>query len=235
MRTEPHPCYILHLRPYRETSLLAELLSSEHGRVSVVARGARRNGNRQRHLFRPLLRVHAGWHARGELGTLTAIEAAGRPESWPGEALIAALYLNELLVRLLHRHESHPELFTAYEQALAGLCERGTREAALRIFEKRLLQALGYGLVLDREADGGARIEDEREYYYVVESGPRTEPGAGCRVSGATLNALHSESLRDATQLQQAKRLLRSIIGPHLGTRPLASRDLYRRYLQTVS
>jgi len=234
VKTAAHPCYILHQRPYRETSLILEVFSRDHGRLGLVARGARRNSGRQRSLFQLLRRLDIAWLLRGELGTLTQIESSAAPVVLPGEAVIAAFYLNELLMRLLHRHEPHPVLFDAYEQALGGLQRRGEREATLRIFEKRLLETLGYGLVLDHEVTTGGVLEEKAEYFYLVERGPCSEPGAGreyTKVSGGTLSALQREDLADPAQLAEAKRLLRMILAGHLGTRPLASRDLYRRYL----
>jgi DNA repair protein RecO (recombination protein O) len=233
VKTNAHPCYILHHRPYRETSLILEVFSREHGRVSLVARGARRAANRQRPLFQTLRRLNIGWSTRGEMGTLTQIDAGDPPPGLAGESVITAFYLNELLMRLLHRHEPHPLLFDAYEQALDGLQRRGAREATLRIFEKRLLEALGYGLILDREIGGGAAVREDGEYYYVMEHGPGAEPRPGIectRVSGATLVALYRERLSGEAQLAEAKRLLRMALAGHLGARPLASRDLYRKY-----
>ena len=236
VKASAHPCYILHHRPYRETSLILDVFSREHGRVSLVARGARRASNRQRPLFQLLQRLDVSWTMRGEMGTLTQVDASSAPVALAGESVIAAFYMNELLVRLLHRHEPHPPLFDAYEHALAGLQARAGHEATLRIFEKRLLQALGYGLILDREVVNGAPIEAARHYFYLPEQGPGPEPGAGtecAKISGATLVALHRECLEGPAQLKEAKLLLRMILSGHLGARPLASRNLYRKYLGT--
>lgn len=233
MKTNAHACYILHHRPYRETSLILEVFSREHGRVSLVARGARRAVNRQRPLFQTLRRLNIGWSMRGEMGTLVQIDAGDPSPGLAGEGVITAFYLNELLMRLLHRHEPLPRLFDAYEQALDGLQRRSAREATLRIFEKRLLEALGYGLILDREFTGGTPVREDGEYYYVMEQGPGPEPGPGIdctKVSGSTLVALHREHFSGETQLAEAKRLLRMVLAGHLGARPLASRDLFRKY-----
>lgn len=233
MRVALHPCYLIHLRPYRETSLLAEVFSRDYGRVSLVAKGARRS--RQRSLYQPLRKVNIAWVARGELGTLTQIEPAGTGPGVNGRGLIAALYINELVMRLLHRHESHPELFDTYETALTGLCHAGSDEAILRIFEKRLLISLGYGIILDHDVDDGAAIEGSRQYYYHAQRGPSagTDPASlALPVSGATLHALAREEFTQAAQLTEAKRLMRFVLSEHLGQRPLASREIYRRYLQ---
>jgi DNA repair protein RecO (recombination protein O) len=235
MKVTAQPSYILHQRPYRETSLILEIFAREHGRVCLVARGARRSANRQRPLLQLLRRLDLGWTMRAEMGTLTQVESSLPPPLLSGESVIAAFYLNELLMRLLHRHEPHPSLFDAYELALDELQQRAAQEATLRIFEKRLLQALGYGLVLDREIVNGGTVEEGCDYFYLVEQGPSLEPRSGIRstrISGATLRALGRERLEGSAQLAEAKRLLRMVLADHLGSRALASRDLYRKYLR---
>jgi DNA repair protein RecO (recombination protein O) len=234
MKVEQQPCYILHLRPYRESSLLVELLSREHGRLGVVARGARRGTNRSRGSYQLFQRLSVSWSMRTELGTLTQIESEPMPGQASGRWLMAAFYLNELLLRLLQRDEPHPEIFGAYELALVALRTDGDEAPVLRVFEKRLLEALGYGLLLDRDAVTGQPIDAERTYIYVADRGPvaNGQPGMqGVTISGATLLALQAELLRDAGELQQAKRLMRRLVDGHLDGRPLASRELYRQYL----
>ena len=141
------PCYILHQRPYRETSLLLDAFSSEHGRVGLVARGVKRRGGRPA-LLQPARRLNIAWSMRSELGTLTAVEASTPPARLAGTRLVSCFYMNELLVRTLHGHEAHPELFHRYEQALKGLDGGEPEDRVLRIFEKHLLKSLGYGLIL---------------------------------------------------------------------------------------
>lgn len=225
-------CYILHQRPYRETSLLVDVFAREHGRMTLVARGARRHGNRSASLYQPMCALHIAWTQRGEMGTVTAIEAAAPARLPTGRRLIAAFYLNELLVRLLHRHEAHPELFDAYARALAELAGNGAEERTLRIFEKHLLLSLGYGLVLDHDVDTGAPLDAAGVYHYARDRGPsRGRPPADrdIPVSGAALLALHREQFDDAGHVQECKRLMRALLADQLGDRPLASRDLYRQ------
>ena len=168
MRVPLHPCFILHQRPYRESSLIVEAFSSEHGRLGIVARGARRSRNTRRALLQPLRKVNLAWTMHRELGTLTDAESADTALPPSGSGTIAAFYINELLIRLLHRHESHPELFDAYELALRELASvQKDSQEVLRLFEKRLLTALGYGLVLDRDVISGEPIEHDRGYYFL--------------------------------------------------------------------
>ena len=228
------PAWILHHYPYRDSSLLLEVFSREHGRLGLVARGARASKSRWRGLlqgFRPLL---LSWSQRGELGTLTAVEnRAGM--SVPGTRhLMSAWYLNELLMRLLTRHDPHPQLFSAYEQALQDL--DAAEQPTLRIFEKQLLQELGYGLLLDHEAESGRPVVADGLYEYRLESGPVScdvRRDNGLYLCGSSLLALHAEQLTDMAACQEVKHLMRAVLSLYLGARPLRTREVLRQ--MTVS
>lgn len=228
MRVDLQPGYVLHARPYRETSQLLELVTREFGRVGVVARGVRRRGGGLQP-FRPLL---VSWSGRGELRTLVASEGAGSPLGLNGRALLNGFYLNEVMMRLTHRDDPNPGAFEAYHRALVALAGPAPAEATLRVFEKRLLEALGYGLVLDRESATGAPLTPGVRYRYRLEHGPEALAGeageAPGTVSGATLLALARESLESRVELVEAKALMRPIMAFYLGPKPLASRALFR-------
>ncbi len=228
MRVQLHPAYVLHARPYRETSQLLELLTRDHGRVGAVARGARRRGGGLQP-FRPLL---VSWSGRGELKTLGHSEGAGSPLGLEGRALLHGFYLNEVMMRLSHRDDPNPGAFAAYDRALVGLAGAAHPEATLRVFEKRLLEALGYALVLEREAAGGAPLDPARRYRYRLEHGPEAAaegaPGNAPEVAGATLLALAREELSEPGARAEAKALMRHVMAYYLGPKPLASRALFR-------
>lgn len=235
MRTELHPCYILHHRPYRETSLLLDIFSLNHGRLGLVARGVKKGGSSRGALLQPLRRLNLSWSGRSDLGTLTGVEADGEPYRLPGRRLLPAFYLNELLLRLLHPYEPDPQLFNTYESCLTELAGTTDEERVLRMFEKRLLQTLGYGLVLDRETLTGHEIQSETVYYYHFDHGPdisKLSPHEAVRISGRTLLALNNEDLWDKEIARESKSLLRHIIDRHLDNRPLHSRELYKAYLK---
>jgi DNA repair protein RecO (recombination protein O) len=225
------PAWVLHHHPYRDTSLLLEVFSRGHGRLGLVARGARAakshwRGRLQR--FTPLL---LSWNMRAELGTLTGLETRGLPGVHSGRQLMGASYLNELIMRMLTRHDPHPGLFDAYGQALGSLGH--DEERALRLFEKRLLQELGYGLLLDREADTGRPVVADRVYEYRLESGPlRCDGGYGDRLTirGSSLLALAAERLDDPLACRECRGLLRAALSPYLGSRPLRTRDVAREF-----
>ena len=231
-RTELEPAFVLHARPWRETSLIVESFSRRHGRLGLLARGARRPKSRMRGLLQPFIPLLLSWRGKGELATLTGAEAEGSVLPLAGSAAIVGFYVNELLLCFLHRHDPEPLLFDHYRAALDGISRAGDPQPALRIFEKRLLQAVGYALELECEADSGRAIEPDERYRYAVNSGPErwsSGTSSGVCVGGSTLLALAREQLDDRRVLGEAKLLMRSIIDAHCGGRALVSRRLWRR------
>lgn len=230
-RVDLEPAFLLHRRAYRETSALLETFTREHGRVGLVARGARRPRSPLRAALAPFVPVLIGWSGRGELGTLRSVEAPTGARALEGRALLSGLYLNELLLRLTHRNDPHPSLFDAYASAIEALHAGGDDELALRRFEKHTLDAIGYGMLLDREADTAQPVVAEARYAYRPDHGPTRDAarhGESVEVSGATLLALAAEADLDAAAQREAKHLMRFVIRAHLGDRPLATRALFR-------
>jgi DNA repair protein RecO (recombination protein O) len=230
-RVQLVPGFVLHQRPYRESSLLVETFTATHGRVGLVARGVRSSRSRQRselQLFRPLL---LSWNSRGDLGTLTSVEADGTASKLAGRSLFSAFYLNELLVRLVARQDPHPGLFERYRNDLRALNEGVDIEPVLRKFEKTLLEETGYGLLLDYEAEQGTRIQADRYYDYHLQSGPVEVEGPdaqGFIFQGASLLAIARDQLDESQVRLDAKRLMRSALNLYLGGKPLKSRELFR-------
>ena len=231
-RVDMEPGLVLHARPWRETSLLVEAFSRGYGRLGLIARGSRRPKSRMRGLLQPFIPLQLSWRGNGELATLTGAETDGRVLPLAGSAAIVGFYVNELLLRFLYRHDPEPALFDHYRAALDRIGHDEDPEPILRIFEKRLLQAVGYALELERATDSGSAIEPEGRYRYTAGSGPERWPGrasSGVCVSGSTLLALAREELTDGRTLKEAKHLMRSVIDEHCGGRTLASRRLWRR------
>ena len=151
MRFSLEPAYILHSRQYRESSLLLEALSREHGRVGLVARGARGAKSRWRNMLQPFRPLLLSWTQRGELGTLTGADQVASPPALVGESLFCGLYANELMVRFLYRSDPHSGLFDVYRHLLTQLAAEKPAQPLLRVFEKQLLQSAGFGMQLDHE------------------------------------------------------------------------------------
>ncbi|MBT8420218.1 MAG: DNA repair protein RecO [Gammaproteobacteria bacterium] len=229
------PAFVLNRRPYRETSLLVEAFTAKSGRVGLVAKGARRGKIPLAPVLEPFRPLLLSWRGSGELFTLTVAEpddSVCSPRIW---SVKSGFYVNELLLRLLRRHDPSPDIFEDYRQVLKRIPVPGQEEPALRIFEKRLLAAIGYGLSLDQDAETGRPVEHEKSYRYQPGRGFVEDHGAPCisgdfaiTVRGGTLIALGRETLQGSEQLREAKHLMRTILRGYLGEAPLASRMLYR-------
>jgi DNA repair protein RecO (recombination protein O) len=242
--------YVLHSYPYRETSLILQAWTEKHGRLGLVAKGARRPKSASRSILVPFQPLEMDWFGRGELKTLKAAEPTAAATPLSGQALMSAFYLNELLLKLTTRDDPHESLFAAYDHAITELRRLSRRgpgdgpraepkgapglEPVLRRFELRLLQELGYALELTRESPGGAPIAAEREYWYVADRGPvaaaegAPTPSNAVRVRGHTLVDLENGRFEDATTAVQAKQLMRLLINQSLGGQELATRAMVR-------
>lgn len=218
------PAWVLHARPYRDTSLLVEAFARDHGRVGLVARGVRSARGRWRGLLQPAQPLLLSWSGRGELGTVSGCEPAGPALPLQDEALMSAWYVNELLLRLLQRDDPHPPLFATYEETLNSLAMRPA--AALRVFEKRLLDELGWGASYDQACDDGSAVVGGRRYGFIPDRGVLADAAGEIEVEGATLLAIATETFDDDAVLKEARKLMRTALEPHLGGRPLHSREL---------
>jgi len=230
-RGELEQAFVLHRRAYRDTSALVELFTLEHGRVGAVARGVRRRRSSLAAVLQPFQPLIVSWQARGELATLTGAEGAGRALALTGRHLVSGFYANELLLRMLGREDPHPDLFPSYARLLGALAEHAAEGPALRGFERDLLAATGYGLLLERDAEG-MPVERDAWYRYDLESGPTRvsrAAGPGVHVSGSALLALHHDH-QTAADDPALKRLMRAALRLYIGDRPLKSREMYARY-----
>jgi DNA repair protein RecO (recombination protein O) len=230
MRVALDPSFILHSRPYRESSVLLEALSRQHGRVGLIARGARGTRSRWKNLLQPFRPLLLSWSQRGELGTVTAAEQVAAPPTLMGEALFCALYANELLVRFLQRSDPHTGLFEHYSRLLNALTGGQPSEPVLRLFEYHVLTAVGFGPQLDHDSASGQEVRADAWYIYEPGSGPvqREQIAGGTEelVSGAALLALKSGEIGQQ-HLQELKSLMRKLIRFHLGGRAIKSQQLF--------
>ncbi len=243
--------YVLHTYPYRETSLILQVWTEKHGRLGLVAKGARRPKSAHRSLLVPFQPLALDWFGRGELRTLKTAEPAAPATPLTGQSLLSAFYLNELLLKLTHRDDPHEGLFEAYDAAIAALraiSRAGTRaglvaaepgsnardlEPVLRRFELRLLQELGYAVELARDV-AGEPIAQDAEYGYVLERGPvrasagEDAPANAVRLRGRTLIDLAQGRFDDPATVAQAKQLMRVLINHSLNGQELATRAMVR-------
>ena len=229
-RVDGQPAYVLHTHPFRETSLIIEAFTRDHGRIALVARGARRPRSAMRGLLMAFQPVELGWFGQGEMRTLAKVEWIGGQPLLQARALLLGYYMNELLLKLLPREDAHPALFQAYAEAVYALAIGEPSQASLRRFEKTLLKELGYGLTLDREAESGRQVDPQKRYAYVVERGPILVSGDEREAesfSGRALLAIAQDDFSDAETLAQCKQLMRTLIQHYLGGQRLSSRRVF--------
>ena len=250
-RVEHQPAYVLHRRPYRETSCLIDLLTPDFGKVALVAKGVRRTRNQEAALIQPFQSVQVSWLGRSDLKTLTSIESRRHMPGSPapdlvGDWLFAGFYINELLEALLVQQDPAPELFRLYEETLAGLRAREPLEPGLRRFEKYVLELLGVGLDFSQDAESGAFIEPEQYYLLIPDGGfvklaadstpspvSPSDASSPLIVPGRVLLALADDEFTDAANLRFAKQIMRRCIDAQLQGRRLRSRELFRHYKES--
>ncbi|NNF41264.1 MAG: DNA repair protein RecO [Woeseiaceae bacterium] len=227
-RVQQQPAYVLHHRAFRDSSQILDLVTRDHGKVALVARGSRGARSRLAGVLRPFLPLSISWVSRSDLGTLTGAEATGTPAGVSGDAMLAAFYVNELLLNFLHKHDPQPEIFAQYEQAIASLVGTSNIAACLRRFEIELLGLLGYALNLQHEAGTHAGLEPRTNYEYRVDQGPvAVSRSEGPLVfSGASLLSMEARKFEDPEVLRAAGRMLRAVIAHHLGGKELKSRKV---------
>lgn len=223
--------FVLHRRPFRNTSQLVDCLTRAHGRAGLVARGSRRAQSGQRALLQPFVPLRLSWVRRGELGRLIHVEAESASYELRGDRLLAGFYANELVLRLLARGDANSDVFSCYSECLKALAGEVGIARALRLFELALLRALGYGLELERDVQSGEPLQSDWSYVFEAEHGPRRELGTAAgsgAFRGKDLISLREQVLDDSDSLQAAKHLLSRTLNAYLGDRPLKSRNVFR-------
>jgi DNA repair protein RecO (recombination protein O) len=234
-RAELEPAFVLHTYPYKETSLIVEAFARHHGRVGLLARGARRARSAVRGTLLAFHPLRLSWTASAELGTLTAAEWSGGQPSLGGLALMCGFYMNELLLRLLPREDAHEALFDAYAAAVARLGAGADTAGLLRSFELRLLRELGYAPPLDRDPASGLPVQAARRYRYLPERGPvesehaaRERDEGDITVSGQTLLDMARDDYSRVETREESRRLLRRLIAARLSGQTLHTSDMLR-------
>ena len=230
---QSQPAYLLHSRPYRDTSLLVDFITQDFGRISAIARGVRNPKSKTRALLQPFIPLVINLSGKNELKTLGQVESQFNSISLKHKALFSALYVNELLVRLIHKQESDQEIFSLYTATLNDLSVRSEIEPVLRNFELNLLELLGYGIDFSilEEASGDKKLT--RWYYFHPETGFQQVNNPNSKAqkyfSSYALQQISEKIFTSLETQKSAKRLLRVALSSHLGGKPLYSRSLFRK------
>lgn len=233
-RHDNEPAYVLHSYPYRETSLVAELFTRHHGRIALVARGAKRAKSAVRGVLQPFQPLSVSWFGKSELRTLVKAEWQRALPQLSGTALMSGFYLNELLLKLTRRDDTHERLFDCYSRAIAALSGLetgiGNISVLLRRFELGLLKELGYAVPLEVDVETGALVADGGTFEYVIESGPIAVKPSPDRVQfrGKTLLDIVRDDYSDSVTIQETKQLMRMLINHYLGGQLLHTRQFIK-------
>lgn len=230
-RVEGQPGWVLHRRPWGESSFLIEFFSRDHGRIGLVGKGARSARSQWRGLVEPFCPLSASWTRRGEMGTLIMLEPAGSRCVLEGRALWCGLYANELLIRLVARDDPAPPLFEAYSSLLPRLADPADQARTLRRFELVLLESMGIAPDLASDADAGEPIRSDRLYHLDPDVGlvPVDRPARSV-FRGSVIRGLLSDSLESAEDARMARSLTRILIEHQLDGRPLQTRRLLENH-----
>ena len=225
-RVLKQPTWILHQRPYRDTSSIIDIFTRDFGRVSIIAKGGRSPKSKFRGLLRPFFPIKLSWYSGKNLGNLVEIDVVGKPYNLIGDSLLSAYYLNELILKFLVKDDPQVEIFDLYSRTILDLIETGDIAPVLRKFELEFLKLIGYGLNLEFEAVTHLPVRDDLFYEY--------NPGIGLVVSdkkndqyvfsGTDINAINQGDFQEKKTVKSANRLLKSIINFHLDGRRLKTR-----------
>ncbi|MEQ1636165.1 MAG: DNA repair protein RecO [Methylococcales bacterium] len=241
------PAFILQHRPYRETSLILDLLTRDYGIVAVLAKGVRKAKSKTAGLLLPFKALTVSYCGKADLKMLTQVELQAGATNLTGLALYCGFYVNELVSRFLHKYDPHPEVYNDYFDCLTQLtwvmsadqCSGSSLtpvmqlEAVLRVFELNLMQNIGLALLTQHDAYTETAIKPAATYYFHAELGVIEHSGTGT-VSGKTILAMNDKDFSDAQTLSEAKKIMRSVINFHLQGKPLKSRavltKIYRQF-----
>jgi DNA repair protein RecO (recombination protein O) len=234
MNLNLQPAYVLHYRNYRETSFLVELLTKHAGRISVIARGAKRAKSPMKGLIQPFIPIAVAWRGKGSLPTLQTAEICGKPIALHDDKLFSGFYLNELLMYILHRHSPCESIFILYENVLHELSFATAAEPILRKFEKYLLSELGYALQFNHEAHSDITIKANKHYLFIPHEGfssiqaIKLTQNDHAIFTGKNLLKIAADDFTDVEVLRDAKRLMRFALQPLLGSKQIKSRELFK-------
>ncbi|WP_060990048.1 DNA repair protein RecO [Photobacterium leiognathi] len=221
-------CFVLHSRPYSETSLILDVFSEDHGRLTLLSKGARRKRSNLKGTLQPFTPLFMKWSGKGAMPVLTHAEPISIGLPMRSYILYSAMYVNEILVRVLGNHTPYPQLFLDYLNVLRELAQADNPEPALRRFELSLLHHLGYGIDFLHCAGSGLGVEDDMTYNYREQQGFIASMKIGqMTFKGNELKAIATRCFETPEQLRAAKRFTRMALKPYLGSKPLKSRELF--------
>ncbi len=229
---ENEPAYLIHQRPYSETSQIVNLFSRHYGRIDVVAKGSKRPKSKFKSFLQPFSPILVSWSGRSQLKTLRNVDInSDKQLNAPSKHLMSAFYLNELILSFLTTADPHPELFDVYSLAIEKLSYENSSEAILRDFELNLLTEIGYAINFQTEAMSLKKIDPNLSYRFFVEEGFISSITASNRdalIKGSVLKAIDNRDFSNPEILKVAKRIARQSIRHHLSGKELNTRKVVK-------
>ncbi len=223
-RVDNTPAFLMHRRMYQGSSLLLDFFTKDFGKIRLIARGAR-NSKTSLQMFQCL---SISFKGKGELKSLSQWEIADQPRRLLGDDLILAIYINELILRLLPEGDEHIKIFEFYWTFISNLNKLASneKEYALRKFENQLLDDLGYGIDFNFDIDGSA-IDKDLKYNFIEHQG-FTSNNEGLFNGKMLLQLSNSdEAITNANELSILKKMNRKRLKSLLGDKPLKSKELF--------
>ena len=223
------PAYLLHTKPYSETSVIVDLLTKNHGRICALAKGARRTKSKLRFCLEMFSKLLVSYSGKGDLKLLLNVEFCEKSNYLSGNKLVCGFYINEILTYLTFKGVPSERVFECYSDVFNEEKDFGT-ERCLRTFEKRLLTAIGYAINLKTDINGDP-IDPGGFYRYLHDDGflccfNKTDSIRDV-FSGKSLIAFDSDDLNVASDFKEIKRLMRMVISYRIGGKKIKSRSLF--------
>ena len=223
-------CFLLHQRSYGETSIIVEAFTKNHGKMSLIAKGAKKPKSKFFGYLAPFHKLSITYSGRSELKTLTSIDRdLSSQENTMTKTSYSLLYINELLIKLLPKDATQQDLFLLYEKFLADVRAKKDLELTLRHFELDLLDMLGYGFDYDIDIDRNEPIDLNLNYSFVSEKGFRRSNNSD--FSGKDISNIKNRNL-DAVPKKYLKEITKKAINYCMDGKDLASREIFKSIKQ---
>lgn len=235
MRVELQAAYVLHSRPFRETSLIVDVLTPDYGLLSLIAKGVRSNtktAKLKRAMIQPFQPLLISWIGSGELKNLTDIDTQGLPLVLKNERLYSAFYVNELILKLLRKYDCQSSVYDYYQASLELMISTELLELVLRRFEFTLFEYLGFGINFITDCESGEGINSADNYLYIPQKGFKkssiSQTNQVLVNGGIITDIVNGDYSTEA--LKTAKYICRKEVASHLGNKPLNSRQLFKQF-----
>ena len=235
---EGEPAYLIHQRPYSETSQIINLFSRHYGRVDAIAKGSKRPKSKFKSFLQPFSPILVSWSGRSQLKTLRSVDInSGKQSNVSRKHLMSAFYLNELILSFLTTADPYPDLFDAYSLAINNLSNADSSEIILREFEIQLLTEIGYAINFQTEAMSSKKIEPNLSYRFIAEEGFVSSVTSSARdalIKGSVIQSIDRKDFSQPETMRAAKRIIRESVKYHLSGKELNTKKVVKSLKKSI-